>query len=310
MRRTMTSLLAAGTLAGAAVALPATAAGAAPADRFPEVIALPDGFSPEGISTGRGTSFYVGSRTDGSIYRGDLRTGAGALLVEGTPGGAAIGTEVDRQGRLWVAGGGTGTGTVHDTRTGEVLASYALTAPGATFVNDVVVTRDAAYFTDSVNPVLYVVPLGPGGRPAGPATTLPLTGDLRYGAGFNANGIEASPDGGTLLVVQSNTGLLFRVAADTGVTTQVDLGGASLTNGDGLLREGRTLYVVRNALQQIAVLELAPGYASATLVDTLTDPDLQTPTTVAPFGSALYAVNARFDAPQTPETEYTVVRVG
>ncbi|MBM7805817.1 sugar lactone lactonase YvrE [Geodermatophilus bullaregiensis] len=309
MRRTMTSLLAAGALAGAVV-LPATSAGAAPVDPFPEVIALPDGFSPEGISTGRGTAFYVGSRTDGSIYRGDLRTGDGALLVEGTPGGAAIGTEVDRRGRLWVAGGATGTGTVYDTRTGEVLASYALTAPGATFVNDVVVTRDAAYFTDSVNPVLYVVPLGPGGRPAGPATTLPLTGDLQYQAGFNANGIEASPDGETLLVVQSNTGLLFRVAAGTGVTTRVDLGGASLTNSDGLLRQGRTLYVVRNALQQIAVLELADDYASAALVDTLTDPDFQTPTTVAPFGSALYAVNARFDAPQTPETEYTVVRVG
>ena len=309
MRRPMTSLLAAGTLAGAVVALPATTAAAAPAEQFPEVIALPDGFSPEGISTGRGTDFYVGSRTDGSIYRGDLRTGTGALLVEGTTGGAAIGTEVDRRGRLWVAGGGTGTATVHDTRTGAVLASHDLTDAPATFVNDVVVTRDAAYLTDSVNPVLYVVPLGPGGEPAGPATTLPLTGDLQYTTGFNANGIEASPDGRTLYVVQSNTGNLYAVDPVTGVAEQVDLGGASLTNGDGLLRQGRTLYVVRNQLNQIAVVRLGPGDRTGTVTDTLTDSDFQVPTTVARIGSALYAVNARFGTPMTPDTEYSVVRV-
>jgi hypothetical protein len=33
------------------------------------------------------------------------------------------------------------------------------------------------------------------------------------------------------------------------------------------------------------------------------------PTTIAEFGDALYAVNARFDVPPTPDTEYDVVRV-
>ena len=177
-----------------------------------------------------------------------------------------------------------------------------------TFVNDVVVTKDAAYFTDSINPVLYVVPIDRHGRP-GAARTLPLTGELQYVEGFNVNGIEASPDGRTLLLVQSNLGLLFRASARTGVTAQVDLGGASLTNGDGLLRRGDTLYVVRNRLNEIAVIDLGRRYATGELTGTITDPNFQVPTTVAAFGPFLYAVNARFGTPPTPDTTYTVVRV-
>jgi sugar lactone lactonase YvrE len=283
-------------------------AGSPEAPPFPSVIALPDGFQPEGIATGRGTSFYVGSLADGAIYRGDVRTGQGDVLVSGTDGAVAVGTEVDRRNRLFVAGGPTGAGRVYDAATGALLADYTLTTPGSGFVNDVTVTRDAAYFTDSFNPRLYVVPIGPDGS-LGAATAIPLTGDLVFQPGFNANGIAASPDGRTLLVVQSNTGRLYAVDARSGVATEVDLGGASLTNGDGLLLRGRTLYVVRNQLDEVAVVRLGPAYRSGTLVDTLTDPDFQVPTTVAAFGSRLYAVNARFGTPPTPDTTYTVVRV-
>lgn len=297
------------------VAVAALAGGAFPAsaeppggEPFPSVIALPDGFQPEGIATGRGTSFYVGSLVDGAIYRGDVRTGEGGLLVDGSAGSVAVGTEVDRRDRLFVAGGPTGTGRVYDAGTGELLAEYAFTAPGSGFVNDVTVTREAAYFTDSVNQQLYVVPVAPDGE-LGDAATLPLTGDLVYQPGFNANGIVASPDGRTLLVVQSNTGRLYSVEAADGVTTEVDLGGASLTSGDGLLLQGRTLYVVRNVLDEVAVVRLDRSFTSGTVTDTLTDPDFQVPTTVAAFGSSLYAVNARFGTPPTPDTSYTVVRI-
>ena len=157
--------------------------------------------------------------------------------------------------------------------------------------------------------MLHVVPIGPGGE-LGPAQTLPLTGDFVSMTGFNLNGIEASPDGRTLLVVQSNTGLPFAKRSPlTGATTQVDLGGASLTNGDGLLRRANTLYVVRNRLNEIAVIELDASYESGTLTGTITDPDFQVPTTVAAFGPYLYAVNARFGTTPTPDTTYTVVRV-
>ncbi len=57
---------------------------------------------------------------------------------------------------------------------------------------------------------------------------------------------------------------------------------------------------MRNRLNEIAVLRLSPDLASATLTGTLTDPDFAVPTTVAAFGSSLYAVNARFGTPDPP----------
>src|ERR671913_1899193 len=191
MRRAVTMVLGAMmvTLAGGAVAA-APAAAAPGSEPFPEVIALPDGWQPEGIATGRGTSFYVGSLRDGAIYRGSVLTGEGSVLVPGQTGQVAVGIEVDKRNLLWVAGGPTGAARVYDAGSGQLIASYQF-ATGATFINDVVVTKDAAYFTDSVNPVLYVVPISRNGRP-GPARTLPLTGELEYTPGFNVNGIEAS----------------------------------------------------------------------------------------------------------------------
>ena len=82
-----------------------------------------------------------------------------------------------------MAGASSGAGWVYDAKSGAELAPYQFAASGSSFVNDVVVTQDAAYFTDSLNPVLYVVPLGHGGR-LGTARTLPFSGDLQYQDGF------------------------------------------------------------------------------------------------------------------------------
>lgn len=209
-----------------------------------------------------------------------------------------------------MAGGDTGKARVYTVRTRTLRRTYDLGPAGKSFVNDVVVTDKAAYFTDSVKPRLYVVPIRANGR-LGPARRLPFSGELTYQRGFNVNGIEASPNGRRLLVVQSNTGNLYRVNARTGRTRLVDLGGATLTNGDGLLRYRRTLYVVRNQLNQIDVVRLGRFYRAGTVVDTLTDPDFIVPTTVARIGRRLYAVNARFGFPPvpTPDTPYSVVRV-
>jgi hypothetical protein len=290
----------------------APVAAAHPTRHLPHLIDLPNGFQPEGIATGRGSSFYVGSLVDGAIYRGDLRTGRGRVLVKGVGATMAVGLEVDRRKRLWVAGGSGGSGRVYDARTGALLRSYSfLEPPAAGFVNDVVVTRRAAYFTDSFNQVLHVVRIGPRGR-LGDTFSLPISGDLVFDttAGvFNANGIEATPSGRNLLVVQSNTGSLFRIDARTGVARQVSLRGASLEFGDGLLRIGHTLYVVQNQLNRIAVVKLGRWYAAGRVTSTISDRHFDVPTTVAAFGRALYAVNARFGTETTPDTPYTVVRV-
>jgi hypothetical protein len=87
------------------------------------------------------------------------------------------------------------------------LAAYTLTPGAPTFINDVVLTANAAYFTESNRPVVYRVPLGPGGSVPTQAEVeaLPLTGDWQQVAGFNANGIEATPDGGALIIVNTRT---------------------------------------------------------------------------------------------------------
>jgi outer membrane protein assembly factor BamB len=125
---------------------------------FPEVIPLPNGWQPEGIATGRGTTFFVGSIPTGAIYRGDLRTGEGAVFVQSETGRAATGLKY-AGGRLYVSGASTGKAFVYDATTGALLKEYLLAAgAGATFVNDVVVTQSGAYFTDSQRSAIYRVP--------------------------------------------------------------------------------------------------------------------------------------------------------
>lgn len=285
------------------------AAPQAPPGHFEDVIALPDGFQPEGIAIGRRGTAYVGSLADGDVYVFDVRSGEEIRTLEG-PGTPSVGLKIDNRGRLFIAGGPTGEARVVDAATGDLLQSYTLTkAP--TFVNDVVVTRNAAWFTDSQQAQLYKLPIGRRGALPEPDAieVVPLSGDWVQQPGFNANGIAETPNHQALLVIHSSTGILFRVDPETGFATVVDLGGVVLTNGDGLLVVGRTLYVVQNQLNRVAILRLNAAGTRGELVDHRTDPDFQVPTTIAKFGKGLYLPNARFDTPPTPDTAYSVVRI-
>ena len=272
-------------------------------------IALPNGFQPEGIAIDAQGTAYVGSLADGDIYAADVRSGEGEVIIQG-PGTPSVGLKVDQRGRLFIAGGPTGTARVVDIDTGELLADYQLTDEPS-FVNDVVLTQSAAWFTDSMQAQLYMVPLGPGGAlpDDDEIETLPLTGEWVQQSGFNANGIAQTPDKQALLVIQSVTGILYRVDPETGVATAVDLGGVSLTDGDGLLVVGRTLYVVQNLLNTVAVIQLEPSGTSGVLVEQLTSPEFQVPTTVDVYANSLFLPNARFGTPPTPETTYQVTRI-
>lgn len=299
MTRLLLVVLAAGVLAATALAGSNT--------NFPNRIELPDGFRPEGIAIS-GQQFYVGSIPTGAVYRGNLRTGEGAVFIPQT-GRAATGLEVNR-GRLFVSGAGTGMAFIYDAASGADITSYTLSS-GGSFINDVVVTSDAAWFTDSLKPVLYRVPLGPGGEP-GPASdveTVPLSGDYDHQDGFNVNGIDATANGSTLVIVQSSTGKLFTVTP-TGVTDEIVLADSeSVPNGDGILLDGRTLYVVQNQLNVVAKIKLAQGLQSGRVVKRISDPGFDVPTTIAERGNHLYAVNARFGPPPTPETAYWITRI-
>jgi hypothetical protein len=277
---------------------------------LPERIELPDGFQPEGITGTPWGTLWAGSRTTGAIWKGSAVTGDGDVLVDPVEGRAALGLHVDWLGRLWVSGGGNGTIRVYKARTGELLQTY--TFPTTGFINDLAITPRGVYATDSINQQLAVVPLGAFGRLTDPdeAFTLPLTGEIAYEDGFNANGIVARH--GKLILVQSNTGELFRVDPGTGFARTIDTGGESVLNGDGLVLRGRTLYVVRNQNELVPVFRLSWNSLVATFKGNITSAnpdDLDVPTTGTFAAGALWVVNARFGVASPETAPYWITRL-
>jgi outer membrane protein assembly factor BamB len=271
---------------------------------FPARIDLPDGWAPEGITAGSGLTAYVGSLANGALAEVDLRTGSVDVLVPGTADRVAVGLDYEEGAdRLWVAGGPTGQVRAYDASSGSLLATYTFNSG---FLNDVAVTRDAVYVTDSAIQQLVVIPLGHDGSLPAPdeAFALPISGDFQYVAGFNANGIVEFA--GWLIVPQSITGALFAIDPDTGGSVEI-LPPGSVTAADGLELVGSTLYVVRNQLNQVAMYRIQGG--AVRHLATITDAGLAVPTTVAFAGGRLWAVNARFGTPVTPDTEYWITRL-
>ncbi|MGZ5404320.1 MAG: hypothetical protein ACXWDL_06700 [Nocardioides sp.] len=212
---------------------------------------------------------------------------------------------------LFVAGGPTGQGYVYSTRTGAPLRSYQFQAsPNPTFINDVALTKDGAWFTDSAQALLYFVPIV-GGIPSSNFRTLTLSGPAGELSGaFNNNGIQAVKGGAMLIVAHSGNGVLNLVDAATGASTMV--AGVSVPNVDGILiKGGRELFVAQNASNQISVWKLESDFLAGKQKETITSPLFQFPTTVARFGGRLAVANAKFDTgfpPTATQFEVIVVR--
>jgi len=271
-----------------------------PAQSTPDQYTLPgDVVYPEGIAYDRATrSFYVGSTTDGTIYRGTLDNPNTQVF---SPAGAdgrtsATGMKVDARGRLYVCGAATGMLFVYDTGSGALLGKFDTKSEPNTFINDVTITPNGdAYFTDSVSPYLYRVSTDASGALAY-ERWLDFTGTaFTYVQGFNANGIVASDDGRYLLIVQSGTGKLFRVGTADKSVAAVDLGTATLAAGDGMWLTGHTLYVMRNAQALLVTLALNDDYSKADVTGTSTDPAFAYPTTFARAGDRFLVVNSQFN---------------
>ncbi|MFD5512081.1 SMP-30/gluconolactonase/LRE family protein [Streptomyces sp. NPDC127051] len=298
---------AAAALGGAALVGPlAPLARARPAASRPDTLHTPPGFQPEGIAVSPGGLAYTGSLLDGSVYRVDLATGAGRIITPALGRGeASVGLKLDGPGRLLVAGGASGRIRVVHAGDGRVLATHQA-ATGTAFVNDVIVGCGGAWFTDSFNDVLYFLPAGRAPRAvalSGEWAPTPPGGQV-----WGANGIERTPDGRALLVVNDNVQALFRVDPRTGAATEVELDGGSVANGDGLVVHGRTLYVVRNQDQAVDVFTIAADARRAGFVRRITDPRFDEPTTAAVHGGRLYVVNAAFDSDWSdPATASTIV---
>jgi sugar lactone lactonase YvrE len=254
LRRAFTAVMS--LLLVATVAAFAMPAAAAPA----EVIVLPGATSAEGIANGGGTTFYAGDLFAGDIFRGDIQRGTAELFIDAPDAPASPDDPDERRmavrmvadvahDLLFVAGGFTGQGYVYNTRTGATVAIYqfgtlgSAMAPSTAMVNDVALTKDGAWFTDSFQSRLYFVPVNEAGVP-GLFRTLQLTGPAAVLSGpFNLNGIQATPNGKTLIVAHSTNGALYTVDPVSGASATI--AGVSVPNVDGIVLLGRHLWAVQ-----------------------------------------------------------------
>ena len=283
----------------------------------PDTVALPDGLRPEGITSGPGTTYYVGSVSDGRIVTGDLFAAtASVVLLPAATGRSLRGLYRDaRTGLVWAVGGLGAEAHVWavDARSGAVVGDVLV--PGGAFLNDLVVTRDAVWVTDSRVDRLTRVALDRRGRWSGEAPTfLPLTGEWPAydGTNINANGIRRLADG-SLVLNNSAAGGLWRVDPRTGATTELEVrGGPGLVSGDGLELRGRALFDVRgSAPTEVSVLELSHrrhGWV-ATWRGALTDETLDVPSTATWAAGSLWAVNARFGVASPDTAPYWITRL-
>lgn len=312
--------------------------GLAQDELYPALIRLPDDQRAEGICSGNGDTFYVASVANARILSGDLKTGKLTPLVEGK-GGAGLKFD-SRSGLLYVCEIGMGAAAVYNSSTGVEVARYKfgpagdpVNGPaGALIINDCVVTKEAVYFTDSHNPTLYRVALGPNGEPAAEFTTVTLPDDFAWPANkgsfnpfINANGITATADGKFLILVHTGLGALHRIDTSTFQVSRIAIQGGDGTaagRGDGILLDGNTLYVVQNRINRIAVMTLSSDYLSATVNGYISEPFasnptlLKVPTTIAKSASGLYVVTGALVPPgpyyvarlSHPDPKFDVIR--
>ena len=264
--------------------------------------------NPEGVASAGGKTFFVGATGDGTIYRGSTNSSTVLEFITGAAGKSAVGMKVSG-GKLYVAGGATGTITVYDISTKAQVAQFTTGAGG--FLNDLVVTHGDVYVTDSFRPVLWHVTRAQVQAGSGTPEQISVAPEIQYATGFNLNGIVAK-DSHKLIVVQSNTGNLFSIEVERGGTAREihQIASDPVVGGDGMLLDRGRLVVVRGSPAALLFLKLKHHASSAKLVATQTDPTLRGPSTVARARHLYLVVNADFATSTTPFTVSGLPRGG
>ena len=303
-------------LATAAVLLGSGQAYAGPPERDQDADLPQAGVFLEGIGVDeRSGVFYVSATNQsGALYRGSTGRGDQVLELWQPPraGDNGRGIDVDDAGRVYVAGGPAAEVRVF-SREGKLLAELPTAATGS-FLNDIWIGPDgAAYVSDSSLPVIWRVSHdGKGWRIE---RWLEVSPEIAYTPSltdFDLGGIVSTADQRYLLVAQGTTGQLWRIDLRTRAIAEVDLGGVRLTNADGIVLRGNTLWVVQNFTRQITKLKLRHHYAFAHVEEVLPTPADRTFTTAKRVGNRLLAVDSKFGFPPaaaTAEDRIVTVRV-
>ena len=244
-----------------------------------------------------GDTFYVSGVNDGGdVYRGEVGEEELELWHDGT-GTTGRGIDVDEAGRVYVAGGPTGTVRIFDA-SGALLATVANGTAGS-FLNDLWVGPDGSvYVTDSSLPIIWRITEGPTGWEIEP--WLDVSPQIQYTeslADFDLGGIVTTRDDDALLTSQGTTGQLWRIDLATQEIVEVDLGGAAIPNTDGIVLKGNKLWVVQNFLRQVSMFKLDSDAESARLRRVQQTPADQTLTTAKLTQGRLLAVDSQFGFP-------------
>ncbi|MEU0533071.1 hypothetical protein [Amycolatopsis tolypomycina] len=280
---------------------------AAPASAATKVIVLPGATSAEGITPAGGGTYYTGDLFAGTIFREDVRRGTAERFIE-APGTMAAGVDFDRRrDLLFVAGAGGGKAYVYDVRTKAKVADFTFGDSATSYVNDVVVTPQGAWFTDSFHPQLFFVPFVDGGL--GSPRTLPLTGPGAGGSpgNFFMNDIIATPSGNTLLVAATIPGKVYTINPRTGASEEI--AGVAAPNVVSLVLEGNRLWAVQLD-DKITRWCLDGDLSHGRSTGTITDPLFDQPVSAVKIGSHLAVVNSHIYSgtpPTSPTYEILVV---
>jgi len=311
-----------------------------------------DDGNPEGVAVDKRSGRFFVSRTGtGAIFASTPGSLALTQFIAGvrpdpvaTDRPIATGMKV-RKGLLYVAGASNGDIRVYDLAN-PTAAPKLFPTGGGGFINDLDLDEDGNVFaTDSTKSTIYEVTAAQ--VAAGTGTTahaFDVASVITSTAGqFNLNGIVARGDD-ELIVVNSFSGELFRItfpgddedddgdrgaddhpsraaqAAGTPKVEKIDLGGATVKGGDGLLLDRGRLLVVRGTN---GAAPPAPGAApngSNGLIDVVKlshhrtrgrvgtpvfDASFAGPSTIARAGNRLLVVNANFAAGPAA-AQYTV----
>ena len=270
------------------------------------------GNNPEGVAWDPATqSFFVGTVGTGTIYRATLADATLRPFITPDPAplaDSAVGMKVSA-GKLFVAGGATGSIFVYEIRTGALLARFE-TGPGG-FLNDLVVTpRGDVFVTDSFRPMLWRLTPAMVQTGSGTPQSISVAPEIVYTPGqFNL--IVERRGGQELIVVNSFSGSLFRIdlnrdnpAART--ITRID---APELHGDGLLVDRNQVLVVTGNPAAVTALSLNGNDLRARVDQVLTDPTLRGPSTIAVAQNLYLVVNADFATNTQPYTVSAIPRV-
>jgi sugar lactone lactonase YvrE len=269
--------------------------------------------NPEGVAWDpRSQSFFVGIVSTGTIYRATLHDKKLKPFITPSadlPADSAVGMKVFG-GKLYVAGGPTGSIYVYSTRTGRQLARFETGSGG--FLNDLVVTPNGdVYVTDSFRPTLWRVSSAKVKAGRGTPEAISIGDKIAYTAGmFNLNGIVVRRGGRELIVVNSFSKSLFRIDLNRGkpgvrAITKID---APALGGDGLLIDRGRLLVVIGSPARVEVLSLSRSDLRARIVKTLKDGSLRGPSTIARANNRYLVVNADFAGDEQPFTVSSIPR--